>query len=127
MDLDTCGLRKGTACVICFERVGDHVLLPCGHGGYCGTCASSVFSGPAPTRLCPLCRAELTKVVQVQLSTPIGAAVEVSDESSQARAVSSIESRTAHFVAPRLEDGATGNDDASVAAATAHFLPPDLE
>ena len=49
------------------------MLLPCGHGGYCGACAHSFLALPLPFRLCPVCRAALTQVVRVRLSTLVGA------------------------------------------------------
>lgn len=47
------------------------MLLNCGHGGYCGTCAYKVLS--ARSALCPVCRAELSAVGKVPLDTPVGA------------------------------------------------------
>ena len=54
--MDTQGLEKGTACVICMEMEGDHVLLPCGHGGYCGACARTLLAReePNPSSTCPI-------------------------------------------------------------------------
>ena len=72
--LDTCGLRHDTACMICFENEADHVLLPCGHGGYCGTCSHTLLcSGPPTVRVCPMCRTPLFAAVCVPVDTPIGA------------------------------------------------------
>ena len=71
-DEDTCGLPTDAVCVICYEREGDHVLLPCGHGGYCGGCAHRLLKYPPSSRLCPVCRAKLGGVAKVSLATPIG-------------------------------------------------------
>jgi hypothetical protein len=71
--VDTQGLKKDTVCVICFERDGDHVLLPCGHGGYCGACAHTLLLQPHRSRLCPICRARLGSVAKIDLNIAIGA------------------------------------------------------
>ncbi|NJR43614.1 MAG: RING-HC finger protein, partial [Akkermansiaceae bacterium] len=60
---------------------GDHVLLPCGHGGYCGDCAHTLLGYRPPKRVCPMCRTSLTSVAKVTLSTPIGAEAEVLESS----------------------------------------------
>lgn len=76
------------ACSRCMEQEGDHVLLPCGHGGFCGTCAQEIFKPPekrspensgrsiggdsAACGQCPVCCAPLTAVVQVPVDTPVG-------------------------------------------------------
>lgn len=71
LEADTCGLNADTACLICYEREGDHVLVPCGHGGYCQQCAHKVLTNPIATRLCPICRAGLSAIVKVSLDTPM--------------------------------------------------------
>lgn len=71
-DEDTCGLKNDSSCVICYEYEADHVLLPCGHGGYCRSCTHTLMTQPAPNRLCPVCRSRLGAAVQVSLATPIG-------------------------------------------------------
>ena len=78
--VDTQGLKKDTACVICMSSEGDHVLLPCGHGGYCGDCARTLLSHeePNPTSVCPMCRCEVTTIARVHLSTPVGCQGDVS-------------------------------------------------
>ena len=40
-------------CLVCFEEPADVVLMPCGHGGICYSCASSICN---KNRLCFLCR-----------------------------------------------------------------------
>lgn len=85
-EADTCGLSADTACVICFEREGDHVLVPCGHGGYCHKCAHTLHTHPAASRLCPICRAGLSAVVKVPLDTPVGSATDVLQATSAASA-----------------------------------------
>lgn len=65
-------------CVICYDDVGDHVMVPCGHGGFCGRCAKDMCSGHAAPyteeggHVCPVCRAPVDTVVKVSLSTTIG-------------------------------------------------------
>lgn len=51
------------------------MLLPCGHSGYCGDCAQSLFRSSAEGNSCgqcPVCRAPLTAVVRVPVDTPVG-------------------------------------------------------
>ena len=67
--------RPDTSCVICFEEVGDHVMMPCGHGGYCRHCAHKLYV--RPPNLCPICRSRLHSVVKVSIDTPIGTYTEV--------------------------------------------------
>lgn len=57
-------------CVICYEGYGDRVMLPCGHGGYCQTCARRLFL--RSPMLCPICREPLRGVIKVAIDTPIG-------------------------------------------------------
>lgn len=64
------------SCMICYDAAADHVVLPCGHGGYCKSCATKVFVRP-PSQ-CSVCRTRLTAVVKVSLDTPIGEASAVS-------------------------------------------------
>lgn len=67
-------------CVICYERVADHVLVPCGHGGFCGPCAKEMCSGHAAPytveegHVCPVCRAPVDAVVKVSPDTKLGQA-----------------------------------------------------
>lgn len=64
------------ACVICFDDLGDHVMVPCGHGGYCHSCSKKMCSGSAPPfshkhgHMCPLCMTPVDAVVKVFLDTP---------------------------------------------------------
>lgn len=58
------------SCMICYDAAADHVVLPCGHGGYCKSCATKVFVRP-PSQ-CSVCRTRLTAVVKVSLDTAIG-------------------------------------------------------
>ena len=49
------------------------MLLPCGHGGYCGDCAHKLLSQAAPKRLCAICRDPLAAIVKVHSGTAVGA------------------------------------------------------
>lgn len=70
-------------CVICCDAVADHVMVPCGHGGFCGRCAKDMCTGTAPPyteevgHVCPVCRAPVDYVAKVALDTPIGASCPV--------------------------------------------------
>ena len=55
------------------EREGDHVLLPCGHVGYCGACERRLILNEQPTtRVCPMCRGGLEAAVKIPLDTLVG-------------------------------------------------------
>lgn len=57
------------------------MLLPCGHGGYCGSCAHTLLYQPNRARLCPICRARLGSIAKVDLGTAIGASANVLEAS----------------------------------------------
>ena len=40
-------------CVICMDKNADSVLMPCGHGGFCNSCALDQFK---KSNGCPMCR-----------------------------------------------------------------------
>lgn len=44
---------EANVCWVCFEAPADAVLLQCGHGGLCITCAENLWKSRAP---CPMCR-----------------------------------------------------------------------
>ena len=52
-------------CAICFTGPRDAVLLECGHGGICYTCAKRCLRKKG--RECPMCRAPVEQVVQIRL------------------------------------------------------------
>ena len=54
-----------TKCAICFSGPRDAVLLECGHGGICYTCARRCLRKKG--RECPMCRAPVEQVVQIRL------------------------------------------------------------
>ncbi len=56
--------EEGRACLVCWERPADAVLVDCGHGGLCAACAAGLWHGPGGRR-CPLCRAPFAGVVRV--------------------------------------------------------------
>ena len=60
-------------CQICFEddSVANAVLLPCGHGGVCRSCAEAVAS--PPPHLCHMCRG---RVLQISTLEPRGVCTE---------------------------------------------------
>ena len=69
MSTTTDSSGEGT-CVICLENPADRVLIPCGHGGYCGPCTKKIWE--SGVKLCPVCRCDLVAVVRVPVDTPIG-------------------------------------------------------
>ena len=50
-------------CSVCFSGPRDAVLLECGHGGICYTCALKCMRSNGPQ--CPICRAHVVHVVQL--------------------------------------------------------------
>lgn len=48
-------------CYICCERSADAVLMECGHGGMCFTCAQHLAN--TPPSLCPVCRKTIQEVL----------------------------------------------------------------
>ena len=64
------GARSDAACMICFEKTADHVMIPCGHGGYCAACASKLFHSKGQP--CAVCRGRMSAIVRVPVDTPVG-------------------------------------------------------
>lgn len=62
--------EEANMCVICFDGSPEYVFMPCGHGGYCQTCAHKLFV--RPPHHCPICRKLLRGVVRVPLATAVG-------------------------------------------------------
>ena len=122
MDVDTCGLKYDAACTICYENEGDHVLLPCGHGGYCGECAHTLITLPPAQRLCPICRSELQIISKVQLSTPVGAQADVL-EAAVAKTVYTVESESEGEMMEDSRDGSFG-ERSSGDNPDGHYIPP---
>jgi len=51
------------ACTICYDNPATCVLLSCGHGGLCGTCADSLL---LKSKKCHICRSVITSVAHCQ-------------------------------------------------------------
>lgn len=65
--------EPGELCTICFERVADAALFPCGHVGLCYPCALGIHArgtscGGGP---CPFCRAKITQIVTIDRRYPL--------------------------------------------------------
>lgn len=56
--------RSAQTCTICFSGPRDAVLLECGHGGFCCTCALTALRKRPD---CPICRQRVSQVVQLRL------------------------------------------------------------
>jgi len=54
-------------CWICFDGPRDAVLLECGHGGMCASCAKRVLRRKG--RFCPMCRQPVVQMVQLRLES----------------------------------------------------------
>ena len=55
---------RGIQCYVCMERVATAMLVDCGHAGLCMECGKKLL---ATHRGCPLCRAPITRVMQVDI------------------------------------------------------------
>ncbi len=55
-------------CIVCMHNVSDTILIPCSHTILCRACADTVVNQltPGSTAECPLCRAEVDLVLDVQ-------------------------------------------------------------
>lgn len=55
--------RRRSTCFICCEREADAVVMECGHGGMCTTCAEHLANTP-PSQ-CPVCRKTIREVLTI--------------------------------------------------------------
>jgi hypothetical protein len=55
---------QGIQCYVCMARVATAMLVDCGHAGLCMECGRKLL---AIGRGCPLCRAPITRVMQVDI------------------------------------------------------------
>ncbi|CAM9708262.1 unnamed protein product, partial [Laminaria digitata] len=55
--------RRRSTCFICCEREADAVVMECGHGGMCSTCAEHLANTP-PSQ-CPVCRKTIREVLTI--------------------------------------------------------------
>ena len=56
-------LGEGEVCWICVSGPRDAVLLECGHGGICHSCAERCARKRPP--LCPMCRQRISCIVRL--------------------------------------------------------------
>jgi Zinc finger, C3HC4 type (RING finger) len=62
-------------CTICYDAAATCVLMDCGHGGYCWRCAHLLFVRPPGE--CPVCRAPVQQVLELDSAVPIGSTARV--------------------------------------------------
>ncbi|CAB1114266.1 unnamed protein product [Ectocarpus sp. CCAP 1310/34] len=67
--------RKHSTCYICCERRADAVVMECGHGGVCFTCATTLAD--SPPHLCPVCRKVIQEVFKLHDIREFGGVVVV--------------------------------------------------
>lgn len=67
--------RKHSTCYICCERRADAVVMECGHGGVCFTCATVLAD--SPPHLCPVCRKVIQEVFKLHEIREFGRVVVV--------------------------------------------------
>jgi len=58
----------GNPCILCFDAPAETVLKPCGHDGFCASCAQQLDS-------CPMCRAAIQEITEQTAPAAAGAAV----------------------------------------------------
>ncbi|CAM9593495.1 unnamed protein product [Chrysoparadoxa australica] len=52
-------------CLICLSAPSDAVMMECGHSGVCFDCVQSILHAQKEHRHCPMCRAEISRVVKL--------------------------------------------------------------
>jgi hypothetical protein len=59
--------EKDTECIICFENdwSKDICLSPCGHRKFCRACADEIVSQEKEKRICPICRTDVERVMDL--------------------------------------------------------------
>ncbi|CAM9537037.1 unnamed protein product [Ectocarpus sp. 6 AP-2014] len=67
--------REHSTCYICCERRADAVMMECGHGGVCFTCATTLAD--SPPHLCPVCRKVIQEVFKLHEIREFGRVVVV--------------------------------------------------
>jgi hypothetical protein len=68
---DSCQSGVDT-CLVCMERPPDAVLMECGHGSVCSTCAVELWQ---QSRRCPLCREGFAGVMRLTSEADVGGVV----------------------------------------------------
>ncbi|CAD8140781.1 unnamed protein product [Paramecium octaurelia] len=58
-DLQSVNSEEQNLCVICQDKVGEKIFMPCGHGKFCAQCIGN-------TDACFLCRNEIAQILTVQ-------------------------------------------------------------
>ncbi|CAK67569.1 unnamed protein product (macronuclear) [Paramecium tetraurelia] len=58
-DLQSVNSEESNLCIICQDRIGEKIFMPCGHGKFCAQCIGN-------TEACFLCRIEIAQVLTVQ-------------------------------------------------------------
>lgn len=57
------GVEEEDICTVCWERLREMVLIPCGHLVLCGECFEEIME--KPEKLCPMCRQEIIEALPV--------------------------------------------------------------
>ena len=64
-DLENTGVgENGAPCYICFSEPANSVLLDCGHGGICVSCA---IDSMKKNNQCFLCRSVVHQIIEIDL------------------------------------------------------------
>ena len=58
-----CGERNRATCSICYSRESTHVVIPCGHGALCESCATRA----GRRNRCHNCRGPVESIMRVYL------------------------------------------------------------
>ncbi|CAD8146792.1 unnamed protein product [Paramecium pentaurelia] len=58
-DLQSVNSEEQNLCIICQDKIGEKIFMPCGHGKFCAHCIGN-------TEACFLCRNGITQILTVQ-------------------------------------------------------------
>lgn len=56
-------------CVVCFDAVATHIVVPCGHQALCRRC-SARYLPPSDRQSCPCCRGRIERIIEVFVPKP---------------------------------------------------------
>jgi len=58
------GKTKEVTCVICFDDIATHAMVPCGHLALCSGCAAGMQATDKSNR-CPMCKSNIQSFMRI--------------------------------------------------------------